>query len=258
MTQKMLFNRVTTPNFLVPDVGGGSGAVLFHSLTEDPDELWALHLWVGTNNYFAVDGVVVAIGVPAGAPFDSSGPPLAFTPFQADPSVQRRVFKIADGVPIRGPMDIYASASGGVPADPSGLSAFGYIVRGEADNLQERRFFNISGPIGNQVDNFSGGQLAVAPVGVITDIHETDPTYIDEITLDLGAVAPPAAADPFEFAVFFDNSPTSIFMQGDALDSPKRVLDGIPVRDAGTLQVANISGKGGATPATVSGYFSRQ
>jgi hypothetical protein len=163
MTQKQIFNQASTPLVRIPASEDGE-AVFLHRLQLDPDQLWAMHLWVAPNDWVELNpGVTLLFGVPVGeSPASATQFLLSQSSFVAGDFVAR---KVMDGYAIRGPMDIYMTTAGGDrdPNDPVTLPvAYGYMVRGEGSSREERRFFNISGGI-TAGDSFQGGQLTTLP-----------------------------------------------------------------------------------------------
>lgn len=269
MTQKQLFNQLLTPNMEVPVLGVTGNPFFFHRLqadTDNPDRLWALHLWVNTNGWVvASDAAISVIAVPIGdSPFGPNVSVIAGLAFVTLNSVVvNNVFKIADKLPLRGPMDLYIIGAGG---DASGNlfnpGAFGYMVRGNANSVEERRFFNISAPIDDQVTAFAGGQATVLSVDdLAVPLHNTDPNYLDEITVDV-AVDDPALFLP-SISFSFPSSPVPVVVtldgNGVILGSRPtvRVFDGFPVRNAGILSATSIQIEAAGQSSIVTGHFVR-
>lgn len=259
MTQKQLFNQVADPIFTAD-----SNGLLIHRIGEqDDDALWAIHLWATTNFSNLADAVGFSlVGAEIGQIPTVSIMSVSFESVLAFPGdiIPGLTVKLADGLPLRGPLDLWVFTSGGNPAPAAPIEQVaycGYVVRGDATSREERRFFNISGPIGDQVTDFSGGQDAIAiPLadnGVPVDIHETDQTYIDEITLDAYEIDPVGGG--LLSAEFEGGQPFMVGFGAPGTPRVKRILDGLPVRNAGTLSVTNW--RDGLEPMLANGYFVR-
>ncbi len=280
MTQKQLFNLVDAPIFTPSGTTVGEP---FHRLGEKgPDQLWSLHLWVCNNNWTVANaGIVALYWTEIGVAFSAATAAnfLAAESFPNSTGVQpvpergATVLKLADGLPVRGPIDLWVIAGGGnaVPANGTQApSVFGYLVRGEGSRKEERRFFDPGSKIG---DGFAGGAaVAVLSEGIVipsfTDVHETDSDYIDDITLDMTNPSPVAADVTLGVAQFSAYpGPTSVPVPGGpgfamvqlsshAFPSGKRrLLDGLAARNAGTLQVGATGDV--ATTIIANGHFTR-
>jgi hypothetical protein len=272
VSQKLLFNNLAAQP-LIPLATGE--AVLFHRLTNaDSNVLWALHLWVATNNTIAPDaeeGTLIVFGTPPGeGPLSPNGTQLAVRVFRyrdtaafpdgdAEVGDQNTIKLICDGIPVRGAMDIYVVAAFAGQEPPVYMTAFGYVVRGEAASKTERRFFDPSGDIGDQVSNFSGGAAQVLAPDENVLLHQSSDDYIDEVTLDMVGLVSTVTDNETLLAVGWTGSPAEAGMTlrvGGA--NPLRVFDGLPVREGGDLvAVYTQIGILDLAPVVFNGFFVR-
>jgi hypothetical protein len=230
MGQKLPLNNVPSI-FTVPKTPGSR---IFHKLKDNPPNIWDLHLWIATNDVPGAASATVVVG--ASTP---GGPPVALiTQTLFGIGSTSRVVKIADGIPLRGPLDLSISYTGGDAAPTLPMAAIGYISRGDTTSKEERRFFDPGANIGDQETNFTGGK-AVLLTGISTPqaIHQVSEDYIDEITLDVQSIAGSVLTSvQFDTALSGVASETPI--EVELLGIPVRVFDGVPFRDAGLLQCA--------------------
>jgi hypothetical protein len=240
MSQKLPFNNVP-PIFLVPE----SAPRIFHKLTENPPAIWELYLWIATNSVAPVNVALLGTGS-----FGTAALANQLVPAGA----VGQIIQIADGLPVRGPMDLRIDADDSDVKLP--MVAFGYVSRGGASTKPEKRFFDPGGNIADQVTAFQGG-VSQAVLGFASaDIHQTSKTFLDEITLDVRS--PDASAT---VGVFFDTSGGGVASEGliglvFPGGAPIRIFDGVPFRDAGLLKAESTI----ALPATnkfFTGHFVR-
>lgn len=275
MSQKLPFNQGLAPIF-VPQGPTAPVGIPFHRFDGDSDVLWSLHLWVANNGW--TNGAAGAVSVSSGAV--GSGTPTDligityFPDIVGDPTAVGRLAKVIDGVAMRGPLDLFVVASGGIgaPVDPFQAPAvFGYVTRGDGDDKLERRFFDPGSNIGDQVASYEGGKA----IGTINlnpgvwppdwvDIHDTDDNYIDVLTLDMMRGTGAAQIGVVQFTGFpapagapVALGPTTASVASLVDDSPMRVrlFDGFPVRGAGMLQAQAFSDN--SDPVLWNGYFTR-
>jgi hypothetical protein len=268
VSQKLPFNNITAQP-LIPLVS--NEAVLFHRLTDaDANALWALHMWVAPNSTISSDAeqanLIVYATPPDEGPLSPNAAQLAVRVFRyrdtapfpngdAEVGDQNTVKLVCDGIPVRGPLDLYI-ASVQVAGN---MSAFGYMVRGEAASKTERRFFDPSGNIGDQVQNFSGGAAPVLNPDENVIIHTSSDDYIDEVTLDVLALVAEGQTDETLIAIGWGGSPVEagmVLRVGGA--NPLRVFDGLPVRGGGDLAAVYTQiGAFELAPIIFNGFFVR-
>ena len=267
MTQKLPFNNISGPTFAV----GHAEAVLFHKLEGDSDVLWALSLWVATNNTIISDfpeSSVQLAAVPAGAPVTDPAAAVVtakifsydatalFPAGDVDVGDQQKIIQICTDVPLRGPLDLYLLGAHEA-GELNKFSAWGYVNRGDAVSKTEKRFLS-EAAIGDQINNFAGGQaILFVPDDLGKAIHKSSEEYIDEVTVDLQSLSQGGLTDPeTAFAFAWD---------GGAIDAgavvrlgakPARIFDGIPVRAGGTL-IASYPNINTEPTIVVNGHFAR-
>jgi hypothetical protein len=228
MSQRLPFNNVPSI-FEVPKVIAPAPGRVFHKLTED--SLWELHFWLATNEAAAAAAITPVIAV------DGGGALLASQIIESGNG--DKIFKIADGIPLRGPMDLAVAWTGaGAQSDPP-VAGFGYVSRGAAIRDAEKRFFNPGANIGDQKSSFEGGGLVILVGGnTPQDVQQTTEDRIDEITLRVNSAAPGVDTPNAGFDTTNGGVPSETVVRVAPSLTPVTIFDGVPFRNAGMMQVA--------------------
>lgn len=238
MGQKFIFNQLPSASPIFRVTEGAPTPIVFHQLGLEgsPPALWELHLWacVSVANVGATP--TLSMGVTDRDTGTSYNVALhTFESVASDPGAAARVVKVADGLPLRGNLDLFAFAANTAGGSES-IPCWGYMKRGTVRDSGERRVLSAA-EIGGAA--FAGGQAVLldgAP-GSVAPIHETiDDGFIDEITMDYtGSPGGAGGATILRFSA----DPTQFMRMIRPLSGPQntqRVFDGIPTRGAGTLE----------------------